>query len=88
VATWLMQHPADAIRGPSEAPALADRASDREFDRTVAVIRRRASKFSDEEIDADIREANAEARALSPQEWAQVSAEFESILREFDARAT
>ncbi len=79
VATWLAQQPADAVREPIAAHPSVER----DFERALAAIRKRASKYSLAQIQADVEAAIAESRDLSPQEQQALDAELAQLLAQW-----
>ena len=79
VDTWLVQQPADAVRGPLPAPIHVEQ----DFEHALAAIRERAGKYSLAQIQADVETAIAEARELSLEERQQLDVELEQLLAQW-----
>jgi hypothetical protein len=86
-AVWLAQQSPDAIRPPLRLSETDEQRMERDFDSALAAIRRHSGRLSEKEIAADVDEALAEARALSPDEQARLSGELETLLAEWNVHA-
>ena len=81
VEQWLGAQSEDAVRPPLVAQDLPDP----ELERMIETIRREASRYSPEEIAADVEAALAEVRGLSPEEMASVRTEIDELIAELTA---
>lgn len=82
---WLRQQPADTVRPPLRLKQAKEQTLDSDFAATLAAIRARASRFSAEEIVADVEAALAEVQTLSPEERTRLDAELDAALAEWAA---
>ena len=78
--TWLKQQPVDSLREPAAIPSKTEQHLDNQFDASLAAIRDRASRFSQDQIIADVEAAIAQVRAMSPEERTQLETELDQVL--------
>lgn len=87
VEVWLSQQATDAVREPLALVPETEQHLDDEFDAALAAIRARASRFSEEQIIADVLAAIAEVRSISDEERARLDAELNPVLAAIVANA-
>ncbi len=77
---WLRQQPPDAVREPIELAPEIERQLDDALEQTLERIHANASRYTEEEIIADIEAAIAEVRNLDADERKLLDAEFDRIV--------
>jgi hypothetical protein len=78
--TWLSQQPLNTAREPSAISPTTEQRLDLEFNAALTAIRRRAERFDEQRIIADVEKAAAEVHELSDAERARLDQELDDVL--------